>query len=112
MLPIAGPAAMTLMNTFNDKPYDDRLTSSPAISTLESAIKAPTELYKSIIKGEGKSSRTIKDTLTLLGLMSGLPVGPIAKPAGYLSDLAEGEIEPPTGVLDFTRGLMTGRGGK
>jgi hypothetical protein len=42
--------------------------------------------------------------------LTGVPLAPLAKPIGYLSDLAEGNAQP-TGAADFARGFVTGRPG-
>ena len=55
--------------------------------------------------------KTVKDALMLMGIMSGLPIGPIGKPAGYLMDVESGKADP-SGPIDFTRGLITGRPGQ
>jgi hypothetical protein len=46
--------------------------------------------------------------LSALGLLTGVPVVPLARPLGYLSEVSEGNVEP-TGPIDFARGLVTGR---
>lgn len=109
MIPGVGQVANTAVNYFNDKPYDDRISSSPAISLLESSVKAPYDVYKSIAEN-GSKKAAVKDSLTLIGMTMGVPAGVAGKPLGYLIDQAEGKIEPATGPIDFTRGLITGKG--
>jgi hypothetical protein len=108
--PFVGPAIQAGINAFNDKWYDDRISTSPAIAAIESAVSAPKSVY-SAIKDQGSKKKAIRDSLTLLGLLSGVPVAPLSRPLGYLADVQEGKADP-TGAVDFVRGLLTGRGGK
>jgi hypothetical protein len=112
MVPIAGQASLAAYKSLNDKAYDDRLSISPAVSVIESTLVGNPKNLVKILSGEEVSSKKVaKDLLTLLGLMSGLPLAPLAKPIGYLSDVSEGKAEP-TGPVDFTRGVLTGKSGK
>lgn len=107
--PLVGPAVLSGVNAFNDKWYDDRISTSPAVSMLESAVRAPYSVYKAITD-DGSQKRATRDLLTFLGLATGLPLTPIARPVGYLMDVDEGNAEPD-GALDMVRGLVTGRTG-
>ncbi len=98
------------INSFNQSWYDDRITVSPAISMIEAAVKAPSEVYRAI-RDEGKAAPAIRDSLTLLGLATGLPLAPLSKPIRYLSDVSSGEATP-TGPIDFVRGFVSGKSGK
>lgn len=103
-----GNIALTVgFNQFNDKWYDDRVSASPAISTLESAGRGAGAPYFWWRDGEVKR-RQIRDVLTLLALVTGLPFVAVARPAQYLFDVQQGDAEP-TGPVDFTRGLVSGR---
>ncbi len=92
-----------------DNRYDDRIQTSPAISILESAVKAPASIYRAVVD-QGKTSTAVKDSMTLLGLLSGLPLPAVARPIGYISDVAE-EVANPDDPVDVVRGLLTGRPG-
>ena len=109
MFPVVGPAANAGVNAFNDKWYDDRISTSPAISMVESSVSAPHSVY-SAISGDGSKKRAVRDTLSLMGLMTGMPLAPLSRPAGYLVDVSEGKADP-SGPVDFTRGLVTGKAG-
>jgi hypothetical protein len=102
-----GAIAVAGFNIWNDKPYDDRIASSPAISALESAVRTPLSIYD-LATGEGDLSRTVKDTLGLVTLLTGIPVQALARPLGYAADVLEGDTEP-TDALDAARGAMAGR---
>ena len=77
---------------------------------LESLVAVPFDISKTIEKEE-LNKNTVRDSLTLLSLMSGIPILPAAKPIGYLMDVENGNAQP-TGPIDYTRGLVTGRSGK
>ena len=106
-VPAIGPAIQAGINAWNDKWYDDRISSSPAVSMLESAVHTPVSVYKYIAE-EGSAKRAIKDSLTLIGLLTGLPVAPLGRPLGYMADVAQGKVEP-SGPIDYSRGLISGR---
>ncbi len=110
MAPGLGPAVQSGINAWNDKWYDDRISTSPAVSMIESSVKAPFTVYKAATS-EGSKSKAIKDTLSLLGLLTGLPVAPLGRPLGYLADVADDRANPED-PLDFARGLITGKPGK
>jgi hypothetical protein len=99
LFPIVGPVLRSGINGYNDKWFDDKITSSPAINMLESVGRV---VSGSAFKGSEKN--LIRDLLTTLGAISGLPTGPLAKPLGYIVD------EPDaSGPIDFARGLITGK---
>lgn len=106
MVPVVGQAGMLVANSFNRKPYDDRMSTAPAVSMIESAASAPNSIYKAMA-GEGKASRAIRDTLTLISILTGIPVAALNKPLGYAADVAEGRVDP-TGPIDAARGLVSG----
>jgi hypothetical protein len=110
MVPYGGAVANLVTKQFNEKVYDDRLSFSPVISTIESLTRVPADVYKAIAERTVNEKKLTKDALMLLGICSSLPVGPIGRPAGYLIDVAEGEANP-TGPIDFTRGLISGKKG-
>jgi hypothetical protein len=104
MVPYAGQAANLIINRFDKKPYNDRLSISPAATLVESAAAVPWDL-KRLAEGDGNAGRTVKDVLTAISLITGLP--PLARQLGYVTDVASGKVEP-TGPVDATRGLITG----
>ena len=112
MVPGLGPATMAGINAFNDKWYDDRISTSPVISALEAAGRVPYDVYK-VASGEGEArlKRPIQDTLTALSLVTGLPFAALGRPAGYLADVEQGYVEPE-GPVDTARGLISGKAPK
>jgi hypothetical protein len=103
-----GSVAQAALNVWNRKPYDDRISTSPAVSAIESAVRSPKSVYEAILKGTG-SKKAIRDVLTLVGLLGVVPgAGAAARPLGYLADVEEGKAQPES-ELDFARGLVSGR---
>lgn len=112
MIPVIGPATQTGINAFNNKWYDDRMSLSPAVSSLESAVRVPYDMFKVATDKETALKRPIKDVLTTVGMATGLPLAPLSKPIGYMTDIEQGIIEEPENPIEFTRGLITGKAPK
>jgi hypothetical protein len=110
MIPGLGAFATYGLNLMNDKRYDDRMSTSPALSTLEAMGRTVFQYpYQALFtETEISTKMMVKDVLTTIGMATGLPLGWIGKPVGYLVDVKEGKTEP-TGPVDFTRGLISGR---
>ena len=107
MVPGIGSAVNAMVNMANKKPYDDRISTSPVVTNLESAVRAPVSVYQAI--AEDKSwKRAVRDVLTMLGLITRLPLGQIAKPAGYAADVAQGKVTPES-PMDVARGVISGK---
>jgi len=53
------------------------------------------------------SGKNVRDTLTLVSLVTGLPLQPLARPFLYAMEVERGNIEP-TDMADYIRGLITG----
>jgi len=107
MVPGVGPVALAGINSFNRRWYDDRISTSPVVSLLESAVSAPHSVYKAITE-EGHSKRAVRDVLTVLGLATGLPVASLNRPAGYLVSVYDG-VAQPENALDVVRGFFSGK---
>jgi hypothetical protein len=107
MVPGVGQLVTAAVNRFNNKYYDDRISTSPAISMLESSISAPYSVYKAIAD-DGSWKRASKDVLNLLGAITQIPIGQLGKPVGYVMDVAQGKVEPEGG-MDVARGLISGK---
>ncbi len=107
MVPVLGPSITAGFNMWNEKPYDDRISTSASISALEATVRAPKSLYDAI--AEDKSWRkAVRDTLTALGMITGLPLGQLGKPLGYAADLAQDKVQPES-AGDVVRGLISGK---
>jgi Large polyvalent protein associated domain 22 len=110
MTPYVGTYVQTSYNQFNKQRYDDRLSLSPAISMIESTTSAPKSVYEAMSGKANSEKKAIRDVLLLMGVATGLPLAPLSKPIGYSLDVRSGKAEP-SGPIDFTRGLITGRPG-
>jgi len=106
-VPVVGQAANAALGAFTKLPYDDRISMSPAVSVIESGLGTPAEVYQSLVDGESFNRADTRDALNLLGVLTGTPIGALAKPLGYGVGVAQGDIEP-TGPLDAARGVITG----
>lgn len=109
---IPGGQLLTLgLNSLNDNHYDDRLSTNPTFSVIEGLVTGTAKTAKQLWEEEEiNKKKAIRDSFTLFSLFTGVPITPLSKPIGYLSDVSEGEANP-TGPIDFTRGLVTGRKG-
>lgn len=94
------------MARFNGNPNDDKMSLSPAVSSIEAAGGALYDIYKIAI-GEGNAQRTVKDVATLISLTTGLPASVAARPISYLAGIEQRTIQP-TSAPDLVRGLATG----
>lgn len=106
LIPLVGPSVLAFANTWNDKPYDDKLALSPGVSMVDVALRTPAEVYE-VLQGEGDKSKTVKDVFTMLGMATGLPFGPLGRPIGYALDVEEGDVTP-VDTTDAVRGAITG----
>ena len=106
MVPVVGQMGGYALNLRNDKPYDDRISTAPAISMLESAIRAPFSVYGAAVNDKS-AQKAVRDVATLISLTTGLPANAIARPVGYVAGMADDRIDP-TSQADAARGLLTG----
>ena len=104
-----GTSAYTLATTaFDDKPYNDRMTTSPSVASLEAATVGVGKAAIAVVDEEKDvTGKNVRDVLTLLSLATGIPFSVLGRPAGYLVDVQRGEIEP-TSTYDMIRGTITG----
>jgi len=110
LVPLAGQAVMLPINSVNDIPYDDTIVSSPSIEALETTLKLPVSLIKTLFTDGDFKGRQIRDIFSSVSIGSGIPVTPLGKTLGYLRDIQRGEVEPK-GPLDLIRGIVTGKAG-
>ena len=112
MIPFGSTAYTALTTAFNNKPYDDRITSSPSIAALESATIG---VGKTIINvadpDKDVTGKNVRDVLTLISLSTGIPVTALGRPIGYLVDVAGERVEAKT-PMQVIKGLTTGAGTK
>lgn len=106
LAPGFGPAITSLLSS--DRP-GDRLSLSPAISAVQAA-KRGVETLVGLTAGEQAELRggDVRDLLTALSLLTGLPIAAAGKPLGYAQDVQRGAVVP-SGAVDTVRGLLSGR---
>lgn len=104
-VPLLGTFVTYGLNLTDDKAYNDKYSISPAIDMTMNSLKAVAQLTK-----ENASAKPIiTNGLNGLQIMTGMPVGFVGKPLGYIAAIEENK-ENPTGPIDVTRGLITGKG--
>jgi hypothetical protein len=108
LIPVVGSAIAVPFNSFNDKVYDDRMTTSPSVSTLEAATVGVVRAGINVANEKDLTGKNVKDVITLLSLVTGIPLTVLGKPIGYAMDVESGKINP-TSDADYVRGLITGR---
>lgn len=106
-IPVVGQITNAAIGGFTPAAYDDRISTSPAISVVESSARLPGAIYDAIASGEGMTRRDVRDVFNLLGLITGTPLGAAGRPVSYGYAVAQGEVEP-TSAVDAARGLVTG----
>lgn len=108
MVPGFGQGMQAVANSFNDLPYDDRLTTSPSIAALESStvgvVRAVRNLWD---EDKSVTGKNIRDVITGLSVAFGVPLSAFGKPITYGYDISTGRTNP-TGFVDYGRGLITG----
>ncbi|MFZ2738037.1 MAG: hypothetical protein WAY02_07345 [Burkholderiaceae bacterium] len=113
MVPAIGPLARaTYGKVFTKEGWDDDVRASPAISVLDQSIRGVDNLYDqahAVLTGEERPPLAVRDILTLIGMVSGLPTGAAGKPAQYLYDVDTGTVEPPANLKELGQGLISGR---
>lgn len=105
-LPMGGSGVRLLEGMATDVTYDDRLSIAPLVGMIES-MKG----IKGLMTKEELRGRDIRDTLNFFGTMTGLPLGPVGRPLGFIIDVEQGKQSAET-PLELTQGLLTGRSGK
>lgn len=111
LVPAWGPALSAFLQArLSRAPIGgDKVATSPAIATLYRSVDSLLATISVAARDDrDMTGRTIGDFLTGITVLSGLPVAPFGKPAKYLVDVGRGKIAP-SGPVDFTRGLLTGR---
>ena len=109
MVPAFGPGVAAIGNAFNNKPYDDRMTTSPSVSALEGSTVGVVKAGINIVSEDREvTGKNIRDILTALSLITGVPLTVLGRPIGYAWDAERGKINPES-EADYVRGLVTGK---
>ena len=108
MIPFGSSLAVPF-NSLNDKPYDDRMATSPSVSTLEAiAVGLPRTVINLVDDDKEVTGKNVRDTLTALSLATGIPFTVLGRPLGYAIDVERDKIDPSSEV-DYIRGIITGK---
>lgn len=109
MIPIVGQAANSAVSRLDNNPMNDRISLSPGLSLLESALGGNVQTVHEILSDskEVNARRAVRDAATLVSVFTGLPAYAVARPLGYAAGIADDKIQP-TGPADAARGLITG----
>jgi hypothetical protein len=109
LIPYGGNAAVVALNSWNNKPYDDRMMTSPSVSALESAtVGVVRAIGAAVDPDRDVTGKNVRDILTLLTLFTGIPVSALGRPIGYGMDMSAGRVQPYN-AADAARGFLTGR---
>ena len=95
---------------FGSNPYNDRLVSVPLMSLFENSAEGLKNALLLLTSDEYDPDprRSMRNTLDLLTLATGIPFAALKKPAGYAASYVAGDIEPDNPV-DLARGIISGR---
>jgi hypothetical protein len=109
MIPIGGQAVNSAVTRLDNNPLNDRISLSPGLSLLESALGGNVQTVYELLNEDKdvNARRAIRDAATLVSVLTGVPLYAAARPIGYAAGVAEGKIEPE-GPVDLARGLITG----
>jgi len=107
-IPGAGTVTNGAIAFSNKKRYDDRMSVGPFVSMMESMQRTVFGYPAQAIRGEDiNEQRMMRDIFNTMGMATGLPLGPIGRPVGYLAGMNEGRYQPKDN-LDLVRGLVSG----
>ena len=105
LVPGVGPIVANLISTGGG----DRFALNPAMASVQSLYRGTLSLTKRATGDKDKlTGRDVRDLLTALSVLSGVPVAGLSRPLGYQADVNSGKVTP-AGVADYLRGLVTGR---
>ena len=108
MVPFGSAAYTAFAAGFTARTYDDRITSSPSIGSLEASTVGVGKAVVNLASDDKElTGRNVRDVLTLITNATGVPVSVLGRPIGYQVDVARGKVEP-TDPIDYMRGLITG----
>ena len=100
LIPVVGPTLLSIAAS-----EGDRLAAAPAGMTLQAAWRGAV----GVLGGDEFTGSDARNLGTLLTLMTGLPLMPIARAAAFEVDVAAGGRGEPAGAFDHLRGLLVGR---
>lgn len=85
MLPYVNVLTTAGLAKYDGKWYNDRISASPAVSTLDAAVSTATLPFDVMFTDkEINGIKAARDFFTTLGLITGLPAGVINRPIGWI----------------------------
>ena len=103
--PYGGAAFRFLEGQVTESTFDNKLSISPVVQKIESVQGVAKLITSDDLKG-----KDVKDTMSFIGLISGIPVGSplVANPVMFMIDVNEGN-QSPREPGDYIRGFTTGK---
>jgi len=90
--------------------HGDHIEVAPTIAALENATVGTAEAIARLTsKNKKVTGHNVRDVMTLMSLLTGVPTAPVAKPIGYMMDVNQKKIKP-TSTYDYVRGAVSGVG--
>lgn len=92
-------------------PYVGRIMTAPAYGLIEGSGKAIQQTVE-ILNDEDVNARSYtRNMLDLLSVVTGLPLGFLKKPLGYMAGVEAGDIQPAD-AGEFVQGVLSGKAKK
>lgn len=92
-------------------PYVGRIMTAPAYGLIEGSGKAIQQTVE-ILNDEDVNARSYtRNMLDLLSVVTGLPLGLLKKPLGYMAGVEAGDIQPAD-AGEFVQGVLSGKAKK
>jgi hypothetical protein len=108
MIPGGSAIGALTINQLDDVTYNDQMLNTPVAGALTRALGGTFALIEAVASPDKDvTGRKIRDALTMLDLLAGLPVSGIASKAGYAIESATG-VQENYNFLDALRGSLTG----
>lgn len=94
---------------YGDDPYAGRLFSSPALDLLSSSAQGVSDLANIMAGEDVNARRATRNIMDLMTIVTGVPLGAVKRPVGYLAGVAAGDFDA-SDPTDVAKGLVTGKG--
>lgn len=92
-------------------PYVGRIMTAPAYGLIEGSGKAIQQTVEILNDEEVNARSYTRNMLDLLSVVTGLPLGFLKKPLGYMAGVEAGDIQPAD-AGEFVQGVLSGKAKK
>lgn len=92
-------------------PYVGRIMAAPAYGLIEGSGKAIQQTVEILNDEEVNARSYTRNMLDLLSVVTGLPLGFLKKPLGYMAGVEAGDIQPAD-AGEFVQGVLSGKAKK